>query len=100
MLPFFGPSTVRDATAKFTVDSLTNPANYHDEKLAFTALRLLDKRAGLFNDEDAFKDISDDQYSALRDLWLQRRATEIKDGKADEQEKSDLIDELEALDDE
>jgi phospholipid-binding lipoprotein MlaA len=100
MLPFLGPSTVRDATAKLTVDRLTNPANYHDESLAFTALKLLDKRADILSDEEAFKDISDDQYSALRDLWLQRRASEIRDGKVDEQEQSDLIDELEALDDE
>ena len=99
MLPFFGPSTVRDATAKFTIDSLTNPENYHDEKFAFMALRLLDQRADLFNDEEAFKNISEDQYTALRDLWLQRRNTAIKDGKIDSQEQSDLIDELEALDD-
>ena len=100
MLPFFGPSTVRDATAKFTVDGLLNPINYHDEKLAFTALRLLDKRADIFNDEEAFKHMSEDQYSALRDLWLQHRTSEIRDGEGDEQEQSDLIDELEALDDE
>ena len=100
MLPFFGPSTVRDATAKFTVDSLTDPANYHDESLALFALDKLDQRADLFNDEEAFKNISDDPYSALRDLWLQRRASEIRDGGVDEQEQSDLIDELESLEDE
>jgi len=100
MLPFFGPSTVRDASAKFTVDGLTNLANYHDESLAFTALNLLDKRADLFNDEEAFKNISNDQYSALRDLWLQRREALIRDGKIDEKEQSDLIDELESLEDE
>jgi phospholipid-binding lipoprotein MlaA len=99
MLPFLGPSTVRDATAKLTVDRLTNPTSYHDESLAFTAFKLLDKRADLFNDEEAFKDISDDPYSALRDLWLQRRTSEIRDGKEDEQEQSDLIDELESLED-
>ncbi len=97
MLPFFGPSTVRDTSAKFTIDSLTNPSNFHEASLAFTALKLLDKRADLFNDEEAFKNISDDQYSALRDLWLQRRASEIRDGEADVQEESNLIDELEAL---
>ncbi len=100
MLPFFGPSTVRDATAKFTVDSLTNPTRYHNESLAFFALDKLDQRADLFNDEEAFKNISDDPYSALRDLWLQRRASEIRDGKEDEKEQSDLIDELESLEDE
>lgn len=100
MLPFLGPSTVRDATAKLTVDRLTNPTHYHDDSLAFFALDKLDQRADIFNDEEAFKDISNDQYSALRDLWLQRRANLIRDGKVDEQEQSDLIDELESLDDE
>jgi len=100
MLPFFGPSTVRDATAKFTVDRLTDPVNYHDESLAFSALNLVDKRADFFNDEAAFKDMSNDQYSALRDLWLQRREALIRDGKVDEKERSDLIDELESLENE
>jgi len=100
MLPFFGPSTVRDTTAKFTIDSLTNPSHYHDESLALFALDKLDQRADLFNDEEAFKDISDDPYSALRDLWLQRRESLIRDGKIDEKEQSDLIDELESLEDE
>ncbi len=100
MLPFLGPSTVRDATAKLTVDNLTNPTHYHDESLAFFALKKLDQRADIFANEEAFKDISDDKYSALRDLWLQRRASLIRDGKVDEEEQSDLIDELESLDDE
>jgi len=100
MLPFLGPSTVRDATAKVTVDNLTNPTHYHEESLAFSALKTLDKRADIFTDEEAFKDISDDKYSALRDLWLQRRASLIRDGKVDEKEQSDLFDELESLDDE
>ncbi len=99
MLPFFGPSTIRDATAKLTVDILTNPTHYHDESLALFALNKLDQRADFFSDEDAFKDISDDKYSALRDLWLQHRKILINDGKPDEQEQSDLIDELESLED-
>ncbi len=100
MLPFFGPSTIRDAAAKFSIDSFTNPTHYHNESLAFFALDKLDQRADFFDDEEAFKDISDDQYSALRDLWLQRRKTLIRDGKIDEEEQSDLIDELEDLEDE
>jgi len=100
MLPFLGPSTVRDATAKLTIDNLSNPAHYHEESLAFFALKKLDQRADVFADEEAFKELSDDQYSALRDLWLQRRASLIRDGKVDEKEQSDLIDELESLDDE
>ena len=97
MLPLLGPSTVRDAVAKLSIDRLTSPTHYHKESLAFTALDKLDQRADLFLDEEAFENISDDQYSALRDLWLQRRASLISDGKVEMQEHSDLIDELEAL---
>jgi len=99
MLPFFGPSTVRDAAAKFSVDFLLDPSIYHDERYALFALNSIDKRADLMNEEEALKDLSDDQYIALRDAWLQRRDYLIKDGKVDEKEKSDLIDELEDLDD-
>ena len=100
MLPFLGPSTVRDATAKLTIDSLTNPANYHEQSLALFALDKIDQRAGFFTDEEAFKGISDDSYAALRDLWLQRRSVLVNDGKVSEEEQSNLIDELESLDDE
>ena len=100
MLPFLGPSTVRDATAKLTIDSLTNPANYHEQSLALFALDKIDQRADFFSDEEAFKDISDDSYAALRDLWLQRRSVLVNDGKVSEEEQSNLIDELESLDDE
>ncbi len=99
MLPFYGPSTLRDASAKFTLDTLMDPAKYSDEKYALFVLEKLDKRADLLSTEDAFKDLSDDQYIAIRDAWLQRREYLIKDGKTDAKEQSDLIDELEDLDD-
>jgi len=100
MLPFFGPSTLRDATAKFSVDSILNPSIYSDEKYMLFMLKNLDKRADYLSEEEAFKDLSDDQYIALRDAWLQRREYLIKDGKVDKKEQSNLIDELEDLDDE
>ena len=99
MLPFFGPSTLRDAGAKFSVDFLLDPSIYHDERYALFTLKNLDKRADLLSSEEAFKDLSDDKYIALRDAWLQRRDYLINDGKVDEKEQSDLIDELEDLDD-
>lgn len=97
MLPFFGPSTVRDATAKLSMDILTQPTFYHDEALTFFAVRTLDQRADLLSQEEALKDLSDDSYKALRDVWLQRREYLIRDGKIDQKEQSDLIDELESL---
>ncbi len=100
MLPFFGPSTLRDASAKFSVDFLLDPKIYSDDYYALFVLESLDKRADLLSAEEALKDLSDDQYIALRDAWLQRREYLIRDGKVDEKEQSDLIDELENLDDE
>jgi len=98
MLPLLGPSSLRDATARLSVDLLTDPVSYHDDALAITTLNFLDKRADLIATEEAFKDIAVDQYSAIRDAWLQQRQSLIRDGKVDEQQQSDLIDELEALD--
>lgn len=99
MLPFFGPSTLRDATAQFSVDLLTDPKIYSKEQYGLLAVEKIDSRADLFSTEEALKDLSDDPYIALRDAWLQRREYLIRDGKVDEKEQSDLIDELEDLDD-
>lgn len=100
MLPFLGPSTVRDAVARLSVDAVTDPVLYHDEALAITALRLLDVRADLLSTEEVFQGLADDEYSAVRDAWIQRREYLIRDGAINEQGQSDLIDELESLDDE
>lgn len=97
MLPFLGPSTLRDAIAKLSVDQLTNLANYSERSIPFFLIEKLDQRADLFSKEAAFKDISDDSYSAIRDAWLQRRDYLIRDGKVDESAEMDLIDELESL---
>ena len=100
MLPVLGPTTFRDATAKFTVDTLLNPANYTKESLSLFVLEKLDKRADYLGADDAFNDLSDDLYDASRDLWLQRRDFLIRDGKGEESEQLNLIDDLESLDDE
>ncbi len=97
MLPFLGPSTVRDATAKISVDRYTDLTHYSDESISFFVLKTIDKRADFLSQEDAFKDLSDDQYSALRDVWLQQRAFLVSDGKVNKKSASDLIDELERL---
>jgi len=100
MLPFLGPSTIRDAGAKFTVDRLTDVTNYSDDSLYYFVLDILDARADLLVDEEVFENLSDDQYVAIRDAWLQRREYLVTDGQSGEDSGSDLIDELESLDDE
>lgn len=98
MLPFLGPSTIRDASAKLSVDRFTDPAHYSDENIALFIVETIKKRSDYLADEATFKDISNDEYSALRDVWLQNREFKIRDGKAVENSRSDLIDELERLD--
>jgi len=98
MLPFLGPSTVRDASARLTVDQVTSLRSYSDYSIELTALYLLDMRADLLSAEAVLEGFSDDQYSVLRDAWLQRREYLINDGKTDVKADTDLIDELEALD--
>lgn len=80
VLPFLGPSTLRDAGG-LPADTLTYPTYYLDDNdlaIALTALRIVDMRAGLL-DQEAL--ISGDRYSFIRDAWLQRRRFEISDGE-------------------
>lgn len=100
MLPLLGPSTLRDAVGR-VADGFVDPLSYSKYPAQFTAVKVIDKRADLLSSEQALHDLSDDQYSALRDLWLQRRAYELRDGvedKASEEKKDDMIDLLESLD--
>lgn len=100
MLPVLGPSTVRDSAGK-VVDMVINPYFFFENSMAYYALDKIDQRADLLTTESLLNDLSDDDYSSLRDAWLQRRQYLIKDGKLDQQaieKKSSLIDELEDLD--
>ncbi|MEE9445880.1 MAG: VacJ family lipoprotein [Cocleimonas sp.] len=98
MLPLLGPSTIRDATAKLSVDIVTKPTTYSKYSWPLLVVDKLDQRANLLSAEEVLKVFSDDQYSVLRGVWLQRREHLIRDGKVDEDAQSDMIDELEDLD--
>lgn len=84
VLPFFGPSTVRD-TVGLAVDLKTdfvlntNHLN-SDEKIGVTALRVVDKRANLLDASHLLEEAAFDKYSFLRDSYLQRRLYLIYDG--------------------
>ncbi|MDH5432991.1 MAG: VacJ family lipoprotein [Gammaproteobacteria bacterium] len=82
MLPFIGPSTLRD-TAALPADSKTDPVNQTEHiPTRNTALtfELLDKRAGLMQYEDALKDVID-EYAFIRDIYLQNRKYKVLDGE-------------------
>ena len=84
MLPFMGPTTLRDAPARF-VDDITDPIDYIDEdsqKMATTGLSVVSMRAALLNYDNM---LSGDSYSLIRDVYLQKRAYEVNDGAVDDE---------------
>lgn len=87
MLPFLGPSSVRDALAK-PLDMLVN----HDAPLnmALAGLQVVDTRADLIPIE---KIIEGDEYLFLRDIYLQRREFLVQDGKVKDSFMDDMDDE-------
>lgn len=84
VLPFFGPSSVRD-TAGFVVDVKTNfilNSNHlnDDQKIGTTVLRVVNYRANLLEASQLLEDAAFDKYSFLRDSYLQRRRNQVYDG--------------------
>jgi phospholipid-binding lipoprotein MlaA len=81
VIPFLGPSTVRDGVGS-AVGYVANPAYYYIEdqntRYGLTALNAIQIRAGLL---DAEQLISGDRYIFMRDAYLQRRDYLIKDGQ-------------------
>ena len=83
MLPFLGPSTLRDAPSNF-VDSLLDPFSYNDSlpvRLGKKGIDLITLRADLLGIDDV---ISGDEYLFIRDVYLQNREYVISDGAIDD----------------
>lgn len=91
MLPFLGPSNVRDALAK-PLDTLINPRNTVKEtstNVALFVVEAVDTRADLIPLE---KVIEGDEYVLLRDVYLQRREFLVQDGKVQDTFIDDIED--------
>lgn len=79
VLPFFGPSTVRDGVA-FPVDYYSNPTKHFEQTSTadkLDAMGIIDTRVSLL---EAEKLINGDKYIFIRDAYLQRRQYLINDG--------------------
>lgn len=103
VLPFFGPSTVRDATGLVIDTATTDPITYtHNigEIRLHNQLRVaqfIDKRTELLDASDIVDEASLDPYAFMRDAYLQHRASAVQDGLV----PRDLIkDEFEEVDSE
>ena len=91
VLPLFGPSTVRD-TGGFIVDATADAVHGISDvstRNQTTALRLVDKRAGLLDAGNLLEEASLDKYSFTRDAFLQYRRSQIYDGNPPEEDEPD-----------
>lgn len=94
VLPFLGPSTVRDGSGKFLVDNKIDPIFYEvhegtplpsrDESSSYLlfATDTINFRAQLLKSERIAKEamFEDDDYYFIRDAFLQRRNNLVFDG--------------------
>lgn len=91
VLPFFGPSTVRDTTA-LPADLYGNLWN-HVESIPWrnggTVVRVIDGRAALLDASNLLEDAALDRYQFVRDAYMQRRQSQVYDGDPPAFEKSE-----------
>jgi phospholipid-binding lipoprotein MlaA len=83
VLPFLGPSTIRDTTGLIVDTVAFDPISYIDSSRTSNALRatkFLDKRAQLLPASDLLDEAALDPYVFMRDAYLQRRDKQVKDG--------------------
>ena len=90
VLPIFGPSNPRDALGKLVVDPFFDPLGYYLDNTdreeigyALTGARGFTGYATIVDLIDEMRENSLDPYGALRSLYRQRRASEIKNGNLD-----------------
>ena len=89
VLPFFGPTTVRDGIGRVP-DYLVDPVRQLDDngaRNAMYATRIINDRAELL---EAEKLISGDKYTFVRDAYLQKRAFSIVDGDGENYDESNF----------
>jgi len=83
VMPLLGPSTLRDAPARFV-----DPGSYYSGRIDDVALRAglfvleaVNSRAGLLKAEKILEEAALDKYNFTRDAWLQRRRNHVYDGR-------------------
>jgi phospholipid-binding lipoprotein MlaA len=90
VLPFFGPSTLRDAAA-LPIDRQFEPIHYIDSadaRFFLYGLNAVDKRSNLLRVTGVLEEAALDRYSFIRDAHLQRRRAEVYEN---DEEKRDSV---------
>lgn len=83
VIPFLGPSTARDAPARYVDPSFAYNRAINDIawRNSLFGLEVVRTRAGLLKAEKVLDEAALDKYSFTRDAWLQRRRNLVYDGK-------------------
>jgi phospholipid-binding lipoprotein MlaA len=95
VLPLFGPATLRDAAA-FPLNQAASPSGAFGDRstqYSLATLSVVSTRANLLGAGRLLEDIALDRYSFVRDAYLQRRGSQIRDGAdapPQEEERWDL----------
>lgn len=93
VLPFFGPSTIRDAIGS-GVDSFLNPLSYildFETRIYLKGSELVVKREEFLDEVEELKKGSVDYYAAFKAAWEQRRAQELRKGAPPKIENVDKL---------
>ncbi|WP_334118317.1 MlaA family lipoprotein [Limnobacter sp.] len=89
VLPLIGPSTLRDAPGRL-VDAPLDPLYHYDDvrvRNSLFVVNAVNKRARLLPATDLVERVALDQYAFVRDAYLKRRASLIRDGAPDPTEQ-------------
>lgn len=101
VLPFLGPSSVRDATGLVVDTATSDPITYthnigqirlHNQ---LRAAQFIDKRTELLIASDLVDEASLDPYAFMRDAYLQRRANLVQDGLGSKESSKDDFEDTE-----
>jgi len=91
VLPFFGPSSVRDGLGRL-VDVKADHVRWLDHvrtRNQFLATRIVNTRANLLGTEKVLETAAIDEYVFVRDAYLQRRRSLVHDGNPPPEKEDD-----------
>ncbi len=100
VLPFMGPSTLRDAVGRYPDGRLSyrRQIDHVPTRNSTFGLDIINIRAELLNASKTLEEAALDKYQFLRDAFLQRRLNQVHDGNVPSALREKLIESLEAPD--
>ena len=85
VLPLLGPSTLRDAPARYVDGYMSYNASWLEYewkiRTGLTVVDVVRVRSNLLQAERILDDAALDKYSFIRDAWVQRRQNQVYDGR-------------------